>query len=159
MWLFAGLPLLPPCLVLGSPEVDRAPLAPPGLSRAEGSPPSTRWQSFCRCSPGGCRTPVPKDNCWLTSTLYLPGAPAFFLQNCFPSGQTPEYSSTWIYFFPGGGLHTPFSEHCVVPGHHFFPSEWPHSTLEYQTLLPAFFHLQSKFQTQIYMKWMEPEEV
>lgn len=30
----------------------------------------------------------------------------FFLQNCFPSGQSPEYSSAWIYIFSGEGLHT-----------------------------------------------------
>lgn len=30
----------------------------------------------------------------------------FFLQNCFPSDQTPEYSRSWIYVFLGGGLHT-----------------------------------------------------
>lgn len=52
---------------------------------------------------GTCAT---RTHCWLTSAWYPPGAPAFFLQNCFPSGQTAEYPSAWIYFFPGGRLHT-----------------------------------------------------
>lgn len=56
---------------------------------------------------------------------------------------------------------TPFGEYCVVPGHHFSslprPSEGQHNTLVYQPLLPALHHLQSKSQTQINMKWIEPK--
>lgn len=79
MWLFVCLPLLPPCLVLGSPKVDRAPLGPPGLSRAERSPPSTRWQSSAGANQETAGHLCQRTHCWLTSTLCPPGALAFFL--------------------------------------------------------------------------------
>lgn len=107
MWLFAGLLLWPPCVVLGSPEVEMLPLAPPGLSSAEGLPPSAHWQSFCWCNSRGCWAPVPKDTLLDHINFVFTRSPSFFsLQNCFPSDQTPEYSRSWIYVFLGGGLHT-----------------------------------------------------
>lgn len=33
-----------------------------------------------------------RTHSWLTSTLYPPGAPVFFWENCFPTGQTPRIS-------------------------------------------------------------------
>lgn len=56
----------------------------------------------------------------------------------------------------------PFDKH-----HEFLPaiaaacsdtSEWQHNPLQYQPLLPVFYHLQSKFQTQINIMWITKEQ-
>lgn len=155
-------PSTTPMSCTGKPKSGQG---PPGSTRIEQSrevPSLNPLAKFCRCKSRDCWAPVPKDTLLAHINFVSTRSPSFFpashlirLQNILVLGFTSSQVEDFIL--------TSLGECHVAPGHRSSSlsrlSEWQHNTPEYQPLHPALYHLQSKFQTQINMKWIEPEEV
>ena len=108
LWPFAGLAAVRPCLsCTGQPSTGHSTPdgASPVLTRGEGSPLSTCWQTSPEWSPGGCRPALPHSHTAGSWAACCPaGPPGPSLETCFPATQPPACTGPWGYSCPGAGL-------------------------------------------------------
>lgn len=99
MWLFSGLPLLPPCLVLWGPP------GPTGTEWSQRLPSLIPMAKLLLVQLRRLLDTCTKGQLLAHINFVSTRGPSFFPAKLLPVWSDSIHSSAWIYFFPGGELH------------------------------------------------------